>query len=106
MNAPTIEAIQEAISAMDPSLNATDDAFKTAVLMMSGVFIGTGNLRKLAAFTRLPRSFIAIRAERLRKARIWTRDGKTAAEWFEEESGEGAIAFWMDCAVAEGFLER
>lgn len=98
---PTLTFIKQEVRRMDKDLTETESAFRTAVIMLAALSVGQ-NINKLAAFTKLPKEFVRERAAALRANGIW-QNGKTNAEWFEENGG---IAFWMDVACAEGLLQR
>lgn len=99
----TLGAIKREVRQMDPALRPGDDEYRTAILLLAGLQLGTKNLGALATFTQLPVQYVRVRAKRLRAAGVWTEDGLTACQWFDEGGG---IAFWMDVCVAEGLMAR
>lgn len=101
-NEITLPFIKKEVHRLDPALNESEDYFKTAVVMLSALKVGT-DVDELVKFTRLPEPFIAERVGRLNASGIFDGD-EIRANWFDEENG--GIAFWMDVAVAEGLIER
>jgi hypothetical protein len=98
----TMADIKQFIKTLDPGLPEDDDAFKTATLLLAALIVGADE-EKLADFTGLDPDFIAPRAERLRQNGVWQGE-QTHCDWDNEEGG--AIAFWLDVNVAEGYMGR
>jgi hypothetical protein len=98
----SLDQLKAEVRKMDPALKPNDSTFKSALLMLAGLQIGTGNLAALKRLTGLSMHFIRERAQRLRDNGIW-RDGVTACNWFGKD---GALAFWLDVTIAEGLLRR
>lgn len=93
--------VRRFIAALDPLLPSDSEPFANACLVWSLLCCGPDEER-LACFLDLPQSFVAERLARLRRYGV-IRGELLRLDW-EEEGGE--IAFWMDCAVAEGELSR
>lgn len=100
----TVGNVKKEIKRMDPALDENDDAFKAAVIMLYGSITGKHHSRSLQAKTGYPMDFIVSVTGNLRKSGIWTKDGKTAADWNNEESG--GVEFWIHVSVGLGFIER
>jgi hypothetical protein len=98
----TREQLVAAVLNLDKNLIEGEVYFKTALFMLGALYVGH-DLGKLEKLTGVEREFIEPRADRLRRARIWVKDDKTACEWFEDGGG---VAFWIDVAVAEGLMNR
>jgi hypothetical protein len=98
----TLTQIQDEVNRMDPSLKGKGGHFRSAVLLLSALAVGT-SLDDLVGFTGYRRSFVEPRVKRLQQSGVFTRDGQIAAQWFDENGG---IAFWMDVCVAEGLMQR
>lgn len=98
----TLPVITKEVHRLDPQLKESEDSFKTAVLMLSALSVGT-EVDALVKFTRLPESFVAERVGRLKAGGVFKGD-EIHVDWFDEENG--GIAFWMDVAVAQGLVER
>jgi hypothetical protein len=95
--------VKKEVHRLDPSLKEDDESFKIAVILMSSVIIGA-NIKRLAIFTHYSRNYIAKIGVYFRKNEVWKNGKVCAGEWFEKDSG--GIAFWMDVAVGQGYLER
>jgi len=98
----TIEKIKEEVLKMDKNIEPEGHSFQTAVILLSGLVVGP-NAKKIAKFTGYPLNEVKLRADNLRSSGIW-KGSKLAVDWFDEK--DGAIAFWCDCLVADGLLER
>lgn len=97
----TLDRIKKEVIRLDKTIDPNSEAFKTAVILLSSAVVGP-NVKKIAKFSKLPRPLISEKAKNLRKGGVWVKD-KLAVEWFDENGG---IAFWADCLVADGLLER
>jgi hypothetical protein len=101
MKKVTLKIIKQEVHKMDPKLDEGDNAFKTAVVLLASTVVGP-YADKVSKFTGYPREFVRERGRRLRKNEVW-KDGKICADWLEKD---GVVAFWLDTAVAEGFLNK
>lgn len=80
----------------------SDKAFKGAVCMLAALHVGAKS-KAVSEFTNYPIGLVRELSGKLRASGIWTKDGKTRAEWFGKDGG---IAFNCDVAVAMGLLRR
>ena len=99
---PTLDELKQTIHELDPELKETDDYFKSALVLLTALYVGP-RVVAVSKFTGLPRQFVRERAARLRDSKVWVK-GATQGEWRDPDNG--GIAFWMDVAVAEGLLAR
>jgi len=102
------EEIREMVHELDPKLDEKDDSFLSAMVLLSALEVGT-DTDKIADFLSVPREDIVDRVMRLYDNGVFSDDaehpdGVVRCEWMKEETG--GIAFWLDVAVAEGFVER
>jgi hypothetical protein len=95
------EWIIKEVHKLDPELKKTDEAFKIATIMLSALQEGA-NSKKIAKFLEIPEADIKKYEKNLRDNKIWIGN-KTSSNWFEKSGG---IAFWMDVAVAHGYMKR
>ena len=100
----TISEVRSALQEMDPELGTADEEFKVGVILLSSALedVGTDPLT-VARFTGYDAEWVMLLATRLQANEIW-KDGKVHADWDDPELG--GIEFWIDVAVAQGFLER
>jgi hypothetical protein len=105
--------IRKDVKALDPTLTENDDAFKTAVLIFSALFVGT-TVHRLACFTGYPPAFINKRRINLLKQRIWRTRGRSihrvGDDIFEQDTVTKdwrvkPIGFWCTVLAAEGMVE-
>jgi hypothetical protein len=102
--AMTVEQFEAEVARMDKNLKRSDPAFKSAVLLLASTQVGA-RVKALQDFTAYPRAFIEARAHNLLKSNVWTKDGCVRhSGWFDKR--DGGVAFWLDVAVAEGFIAR
>lgn len=102
MRSPTKAKLAAELKTMDPGLEPGTPMHDTAMILLASLVVGP-SVEKVAAFLGLPRPEVLKRATRLRANGVW-RGGKVRADWFDDKSG--GVAFWCDCAVAEGLLVR
>jgi hypothetical protein len=81
-----------------------DEDFEPALVMLAGLCLGTRKVMPLSRLTGVAPRRVAEFAERLRANGVWTSDGKTACQWFDDDGGH--LAFWLDAWVATGMMER
>jgi len=98
----TLEEIVSFVHELDEKCPEGSDVFNTAIMLLAALEVGA-DPDAVAEFTGLSLEFIMTRAARLEKAEVW-KDGKTYAEWADEEVG--IIAFWLDVCIAEDYLKR
>ena len=103
MSTPTIDVIRDEVRALAPALSERDQAFTTALILLSALVVGP-NDQAVADFTGLSLSTVQKRTRNLRAGGLWGHDGKIHADWFDEETG--GISFWLDVAVADGLMVR
>ena|GEM_PF-7054342 len=99
----TVSDVRKEVRRLDPKLKEDDRAFWAATVMLSALVVGA-NVRRLARFTGYGPEFIWSVRDNLRRGGIWRRDGRTRCEWGDPKNG--GVAFWIDVAVAMGYLER
>lgn len=100
----TLNFIKREVERIDLGVKPEDDEYKIAVVLLSSLRVGP-NIKRLAKYTKYPRSIIAEFSKNLRKSGIW-RGGKIChSGWFDED-GSGGIAFILDCSAGLGLIER
>lgn len=99
----TLDRVKAEVLRMDDKLSEADVSFMAAVCLLSGLVVGARSVA-VARFTGYPMGLVKEFSGRLRSANVWTANGGTRAEWFDEK--HGGIAFWCDVAVAQGLLTR
>lgn len=99
----TIEQIREDIRQMDDGLEEDSDGFKVAVIVLSSAIIGP-NIKRLARFTGYGRDFCSEISRHCREGGLWRGGRVYHSGWDDEKTG--GIAFWLDCALAQGYIER
>ena len=75
--------------------------FNTALILMASIVVGP-NVKRLAKFCGLQRSFIYPISKRLRQNRVWVKH-KVGNNWFDKD---GWISFNCDVCVALGWFRR
>lgn len=93
--------IEAEVQKLDPNLNKSDETFKIACILLSGLEIGADPVA-IAKFLDLSIKYVKKYEKNLRKNKIW-QGKKTACEWFDKDGG---VAFWCDVLVAQGLVER
>ena len=99
----TLSDVECEVMRLDPSVKVDDPAFGTAVVVLAAAVVGP-NIKRIASFTGYGRPFVAEKARRLRKQKVWV-GGKLDVDWFKPK-GEGVVAFWLDVVLADGLLVR
>ena len=95
-----LQEIQHEVRRMDPKVSG--ESFKAAVVLLAALVVGP-SAPQVSAFTGYPIGLCREFSARLRESGVW-KDGKTHCEWFDDKCG--GTAFWLDVAVAQGFVER
>ncbi len=95
---------RQQIRKLDKNCDPATQEGQAAALMLAALKHGCRQTRELARVTGVPLRDAFDIARRLRANRIWRSDGRTHADWANEETG--AIAFWCDVAVACGLMNR
>jgi hypothetical protein len=92
---------------LDPSLDETEpgQTYNTALVVLSALTCGP-NIVRLAAFTGLPRVFVAAIYQRMIQAELWTEAGVCSDHWQCEEGVLDLVAFWLDMLIAEELVIR
>lgn len=97
----TINVVKKALLKMDPKENPPHD---TSVLLLSTAIVGAKE-GALVKFTGIPRARVRELLHRGRDQRIFTRDGRIRAEWFDGGKNSG-VAFYCDVLCLDGLLVR
>jgi hypothetical protein len=98
---PSAEELRQTVRDWDLGLREDEKEFEAAVVMLAALHAGSGNLARLSRCTGVPYHRVYGFASNLRRAGIWTPDGKTACAW-DEPDGMGDVAFVLDVFVAIG----
>lgn len=98
----TIQKIKAEVRRMDPTLKASDPAFRVAVIMLSAIIVGQ-RADRLVKFTGYLLFDIRQVAKRMRENGLWLPGGRFAAAWAKDGD---SIAFWLDVLVGMGHVER
>ena len=98
----TLAQIKREVRKMDRNVERDSEPFRAAVCLLAAIQVGAST-KAIARFTRYPEPMVEKFSRNLRQSGVW-KDDKTICEWFEPNGG--GIAFWMDVAVAQGFMER
>lgn len=96
----TLKYVEREVKRLDPKVDG--ETFKVAVLVLSAAVVGP-KIPELRKFTGYGREFIVGPVNRLRESGVFTKDHKLAVDWFKKDGG---ISFWLDVAVACGWLAR
>jgi len=94
--------IEAEVKKLDPKLKKSEEAFKVAAILLSGLQVGA-NTRAIAKFLDIDETNVKKYEKPLRKNGIW-EGKKTICNWFDKESG--GLAFWCDVNVALGKLQK
>jgi len=98
----TIQEIKNAVKEMDPNLSAREEGFKFAVLLIAASQVGPTQ-PKLCELTRYPAGLVKKFLVNARTTGL-IKGGKIMhSGWFDKDGG---IAFWLDVAMAQGFIKR
>ena len=98
----TLTQLKQELHKMDPDLLEDDEAFQAAIILLAGLS-QPHTIKALQTFTGYRQSFVARAVGNLKRNDVFTRDGRIAASWFEED---GALSFWLDVNIALGFIQR
>lgn len=100
---PTREEIEADVLKLDPALTDTaDETFRAAAVLLFVAHTGCFDQRQVASALGYPSPLVAKFFFNLRRSHVF-QGRKIHAAWDDPE--EGFIAFWLDCAVAQGLLE-
>jgi hypothetical protein len=101
---PTLAELKEAIRELDPgAMDDNPEMLDAGVVLLAGARLGTSKLAPISRFTGISLRRVAAFAQRLRANGVWTADGKTAAQWGDEEGGW--VALLIDILIAVGMVE-
>lgn len=98
----TLPQIEKEVRQMDPNLSPDDEAFDIAVVLLAMLDVRPWKPRALARFTGRSERRIAEWLRRLRASRVVYRN-RLHVDWWDPATG--GIAFWMDVAIAQGYIE-
>ena len=96
------QLIEAEVKKLDPKLKKSEEAFKVATILLSGLQVGA-NTQAISKFLDIEEKDVKEYEKALRKNGIWKGE-KTACDWFDKEYG--GVAFWCDVNVALGLLQR
>lgn len=94
--------VRRFIASLDRNISQEKEQFDGACIVCSLLICGPDEQR-ISDLLELPFISVSQRLERLRRYRV-IQGELMRIDWAEEDEGE--IAFWLDCAVAEGDLSR
>jgi hypothetical protein len=97
-----MKSVKTILREMDPNLKPDDDAYPAAAALVAAATVGT-SADKIARRARIPRSKARAIAARCREAGLFAAGKISHGGWFGKDGG---IAFWLDVAVAQGYMER
>ncbi len=92
----------EIIKELDPKVKEKDSEFLSALILLSALEVGT-EAHVIAEFLDVPYNKVTERTTKLHDNGVFV-DGAIHCEWMDEKTG--GIAFWLDVAIAEGYVER
>lgn len=98
-----IEEITDIVREMDSELEAEDDGFAAAVVLLTAALETGPHIGRVCEFTGYAHKVVAQMSHHLRKSGVW-KYNKTHCQWSDEENG--GVAFWCDVNVALGLLSR
>jgi len=99
----TLEFLKKEIRRLDSNVEEGSDDFKTALVLLASLVVGP-NIKKIAHFVKLPRSYVGKISKRMRENKIWKGTETYCDNWFKKK--EGVVAFWLDVCVALGHMKR
>ena len=107
MKSIDLQFVMDTLLELDPSLNGSEpgQTYNTALVVLSALTCGP-DIRRLAAFTRLPEAFVAAIRQRMVRAELWTDIGVSCDHWQFGEHTVDLAAFWVDVLIAEGLVVR
>lgn len=94
--------ISKEVRRLDPSLKHNSTEFQAASVLLASLFVGPKD-RPISELLGYPLELVKTFGGRLRENKVWGRE-KIYADWGDPETG--GAAFWMDAAVAMGYLAR
>lgn len=98
-----LREIHKTLAKSAPNVEKDDEAFRAGVVLLSALDVGQ-RPRALSEFTGYTVEEIQRYSANLRANNVWNRGRVYHSGWDDEESG--GMAFWMDVAIALGYLER
>jgi hypothetical protein len=99
---PTQEELRKTVRSWDPNLSEDSPGFDAALVMLAALYVGSKDLPRLSQLTGVRPGRVRGFASNLRKARVWSKDGTTLADW-DLPGTRGPTAFWCDVLIARGF---
>lgn len=98
---PGAQELRQTVRDWDVGFREDEKEFEAAVVMLAALYMGSRNLARLSRCAGVPYHRVYCFAVNLRRAGIWTPEGKTACAWVEPE-GMGDVAFVLDVFIAVG----
>jgi hypothetical protein len=100
-----LEAIKDCIHTIDPVLDSRSWEFRRAVVVMAPGFITGVDADRLVQFAAYSQKFVDNIAARIRASSICSEGKNCPENWFEGEYLH-PDAFFLDCMVVDGAVER
>lgn len=98
--------IHKIVREFDEDLPETDDTYKAAIIMISGLSVGQGP-KNLRMFTKYSYDLINRVIVNLRQGRIWLKNNEFCFPWIDEKNpGKAQIGFILDAMVGAGILGK
>ncbi len=94
--------IEKEVKKLDPLVKKSDEAFKIATILLSGLQVGA-DTKKIAEFLKINEKEVKKYEKNLRDNKVWVKS-KTQCNWFDKK--EGGISFWLDVSIAQGYIKK